>query len=962
MLFVVAPFLAYSIYGQVLQGNFNAKLEPFGPLTTMCVTDYGLLSAHDDHIVRLWSLETGQVSAIIHNLHTDSINSIVSASGILYSGSDDQTVQLWDLSRNLLLGTLQPGVEVFVLAIVPGNGDLVVGLKSGKISIFRGTDHLRSLYFHTSWVYSLLAIDMMLYSTSYDLRICRWDLESNSTQPAYVGSTGQHWVRLFKWNTSSIIAAANSQSLGTVWVYDRTPSLVQTYDQKPDVSMINTLSFMPDDTAIATTNGGVFIWNMTNLAAVPQNAWTTAPLGPGASLGPDFYFYDSNNHMFKYRNRQMIWQSATFISSTLYVTELYIFVAGERGMVYQCTLAGKFVKNFEVVQSAINDLVVYEDLIIVACADSMTRAIDVNTGSLVQTFEGHTGSVDVLALSQNKLFTGSQDRTVMIWDLRTAMLERTFRLSQPVNSIVVHFHFMFVSADMIYKYNLNSGQQIGIMDSYNLLNIQDQRTYTAYCNTFGSETRSRIDIGEPERFMLSFYIQIDYECITSLLVYGNETFVGMRSGQIWRYSTTSLRKIETLLSRTSAVRDLHIQANQLFALTEDGVVSVWQFNQLIPFVEPTPKSWITSATVTLSHSISTTISALTRRQLAVSKMSSRPSSTSVDDDLDPDDLTQQKTGENNLGIVVLVVCASLVAVTSFFAAFWVQKDRFRRNDTRQLRHSSKSTLLRAQSTDIIQGSSNRGSQLLSGSKASTPSSPTSPDLFDERRSRSASNASSRKSESEGQRSRSHSTSRSASNVSSRKSESEQQKSRSQSNASSKKTKPLLPSPLSLMEAPSRNKSELPISPVQAQTQTQVTQTTEISIPAFLEAIWGLDFKTNELLAEGGNGKIYLGAVINNGLAKRAGGNPIVIKMTGYALETMTDRTRVSFFQELSLSWRFRDHPNFVRIYAYSSRPVTLVMKYYALGDLDGFIQKKGLVTKEFTYSKLCLISLMRQVI
>ena len=144
-------------------------------------------------------------------------------------------------------------------------------------------------------------------------------------------------------------------------------------------------------------------------------------------------------------------------------------------------------------------------------------------------------------------------------------------------------------------------------------------------------------------------------------------------------------------------------------------------------------------------------------------------------------------------------------------------------------------------------------------------------------------------------------------------------------------------------------------------QTAVTQTFEVSIPVFLEMRWGLDFRQEDFIAKGGGGSIYRATCLELDLADRSKNQPLAVKNVAEALETMDEKVRTAFFQEVSLMHRFRDHPNFIRLFAYSTRPVTMVMKLYELGDLVHFIAGRGATVKRgIPYTKFAMVSLMHQ--
>ena len=136
---------------------------------------------------------------------------------------------------------------------------------------------------------------------------------------------------------------------------------------------------------------------------------------------------------------------------------------------------------------------------------------------------------------------------------------------------------------------------------------------------------------------------------------------------------------------------------------------------------------------------------------------------------------------------------------------------------------------------------------------------------------------------------------------------------------------------------------------------------EISFPVFLECRWGIDFRQGEFVAKGGNASIHTAISLSTDLRNRSAGSDLAIKVVSNSLEVMVERERAAFLQEISLMWRFQSHPAFVAIYGYSTRPVTMVMKLYRLGDLSEFIEHCGSASKRYPYSKATVVSLLRQI-
>ena len=137
---------------------------------------------------------------------------------------------------------------------------------------------------------------------------------------------------------------------------------------------------------------------------------------------------------------------------------------------------------------------------------------------------------------------------------------------------------------------------------------------------------------------------------------------------------------------------------------------------------------------------------------------------------------------------------------------------------------------------------------------------------------------------------------------------------------------------------------------------------EISIPVFLELRWGFDFRQGEFITKGGGGEIYYATSLKPELTRRSQNCQLAVKSIAEAIEVMSGRSQIQFFQEVALMWRFRDHANFIKLFAFSTRPVTMVMKLYYCGDLERLIMGESVaISKGVVYSKRCLVDLIKQV-
>jgi WD40 repeat protein len=186
---------------QVLQGHTNRIWSvAFAPLSDVTRDENSsagplLASGSEDQTIRLWDLKTGQCMRVLQG-HTSWIWSVAfSPSGQkLASGSEDQTVRLWDVQTGQCLRILQ-GHNNWVMAVVfSPNGQILASggedklvrlwdLKTGQcVQILQG---------HTNQIWSIVFTPdgKQLVSSSEDQTIRLWDVETGQCMRVLRGHT-----------------------------------------------------------------------------------------------------------------------------------------------------------------------------------------------------------------------------------------------------------------------------------------------------------------------------------------------------------------------------------------------------------------------------------------------------------------------------------------------------------------------------------------------------------------------------------------------------------------------------------------------------------------------------------------------------------------------------------------------------------------------------------------------------
>ena len=142
--------------------------------------------------------------------------------------------------------------------------------------------------------------------------------------------------------------------------------------------------------------------------------------------------------------------------------------------------------------------------------------------------------------------------------------------------------------------------------------------------------------------------------------------------------------------------------------------------------------------------------------------------------------------------------------------------------------------------------------------------------------------------------------------------------------------------------------------------TAVVSNHELAIPAFLEMNYGTDFRQDKYLAKGGGGVLYTCSWLSLELAESCQRQPLVVKVISDGdIDSVLSRTKIAFFQEIAIMHRFRDHPLFCKVFAFSQKPVSMVMRLYELGDLERYINGLGAATQLFPYTNNRMVILIK---
>ena len=397
-----------------------------------------LASGSNDNTIKIWEVETGRLLRTLIG-HTDDVYSVSYSPDGKYitSGSRDETIKIWEVVTGECIRTLTGHTSLVKSVTYSPNGKyLATGSwdKTIKLWEVETGECIKTLTGHTGYIESVAYSSDGKYVTSgsYDKTVKLWETATGNCIKTLSGHTDI--VRSVSFAPNGKYFASNSND-ETIKIWEvATGNCVKTLIGSESISSV---SYSPDGKYLVSASvGAAKLWEVASGNCIKTLSGGRIAYSPdGAYLAIAY----ARITILKVPTGECIKEigddSSTVYSVAYSPDGTYLTSASLTGVKLWEAQSGKYIKALEGHGICVNSVAYSLDGMYVASgSDNKTVKIcEAATGECIKTFEGHTDEVNSVCYSPDGKYLASaagdtykcNDKTIKLWEIKTGRVLKT---------------------------------------------------------------------------------------------------------------------------------------------------------------------------------------------------------------------------------------------------------------------------------------------------------------------------------------------------------------------------------------------------------------------------------------------------------------------------------------------------------------------------------------------------------